>query len=595
MPPEPVPSLPSAYGEIDFPLEEGAGRLRAAFSEPVAVLAAFAPGEVAGVLAGVAQWAREGCWAVGFVAYEAAGAFDSALKAHAPAVGLPLAAFAVFRQAGEARARGEFLPGAWHDITPAAEFDAAVAGIRRGIADGDYYQVNYTTRLRAALLGDSLGFYDALRAQQAGAYCAYLDFGRWRVCSVSPELFFRWEGGANLGCRPMKGTAARSADAATDAANAAALKASAKDRAENLMIVDLIRNDLSRLAELGSVKVASLFDVEPWPTVWQMTSSVACRTRPGVSLGEVFGALFPCGSVTGAPKAAAMAAIERVEAVPRGIYCGAIGVVQPGGAAVFSVGIRTAVVDAENGSAECGIGSGIVMDSEAQTERAEWQAKRAFLDAACPPYELLETLRLRRGRYWLLRGHLARLAASAAALGFACDMAAVEAELAAVARRHAADDWRVRLRLAAGGTPSAEAFALAPWPSVARFVLATAAVDSANPWLRHKTTQRGLYDALAVDCPDVFDTLLWNERGELTEFTRGNLLIEAGGRRLTPALRCGLLPGVYRSALLAHGRAEEAVLTRNDLATADAVWFINSLRGAVRLRFDDARICSHGG
>ncbi len=584
-------SVPGAYCEIDLP--DGEARLRASFEAPAAVVSADHRHEVGALLERVETWSRDGGWALGYVAYEAAAAFDAALRTRPAVDGLPLAMFALFTQASAApRPRGQFLTGAWRDLTSRADADTAIARIRAGIADGDYYQVNYTTRLQATFAGDSLALFEALRAEQAQAWCAYLDLGRWQICSVSPELFFHWSSGADpgaprtLGCRPMKGTARRHADAAHDAAAAQQLRASTKDRAENLMIVDLVRNDLARVARLGTVRVPELFTVESWPSVWQMTSSVCCQTRAGTALADVFGALFPCGSITGAPKAASMAAIAALECAPRGVYCGAIGIVRPGGGASFSVGIRTAVVDRERALASCGIGSGIVIDSTAQAEHDEWLSKRVFLDRACPPYELLETLRLHRGRYWLRAGHLRRLQASARALGFACDAARVDAGLDAAVAAHGQRDGRVRLLVAEDGQVRTEVHALGPLPEAATVRLAPGSVSSANPWLHHKTTRRDHYEALAPAVPGVFDVLLYNERGELTEFTRGNLVVRIGGDRFTPPLHCGVLPGVLRRELVARGRVREAVLRIEDLGRAEAIWFVNSVRGIVPVRLE---------
>jgi para-aminobenzoate synthetase/4-amino-4-deoxychorismate lyase len=568
----------TAYCEIDMP------GLAAACAEPVEMLAARSVAEVPGLLARVQLLAEEGCWLVGFVAYEAAAAFDAALARRDPVDGLPLAAFAVFRSSASPRPRGEFMSGAWRDTTAESDFESAVGAIKADIADGRFYQVNYTTRLRAPFFGDSTALFDALRASQPGAHSVYLDFGRWRVCSVSPELFFHWrpaQGGVppRLTLRPMKGTAPREPDPARDSQVAESLRASAKDRAENLMIVDLLRNDASRVAELGSVAVPSLFDVEPWATVWQMTSTVECRTRPKVGLPDLFAALFPCGSVTGAPKAEAMRAIRALEPAPRSVYCGAIGVVMPGGEARFNVGIRTVVVDGERNTAECGIGSGIVADSSVAGEREEWRVKERFLRRACPDYELLETLLWRRGRYWLLAEHLARLGDSAAALGFRFTPQSVRAALDEAARDFGTGRWRVRLRLAMDGTVAIDAETVVRQRGPLACALAAQPVHSANPWLRHKTTRREFYDGLARS--GVFDTLLFNERGEVTEFTRGNLVVSLGGRLLTPALACGLLPGAFRAALLARGTVKEAVLTLADIAAADRLWFVNSLRGAL--------------
>jgi para-aminobenzoate synthetase/4-amino-4-deoxychorismate lyase len=576
----------SAFCEVDMP------GLAVAFAQPVELLVARSRDEVVKLLARVEALAADGYWLIGYVAYEAGAAFDAALVSHESAAGLPLAAFAAFRSSVAPRPRHEFMTGAWRDTTSALEFDSAVTGIKADIADGRFYQVNYTTRLRAPFLGDSAGLFDDLRAAQPGAYSVYLDFGRWRVCSVSPELFFHWrpQQGAvppRLTLRPMKGTAPREADPQLDKRNADALRNSAKDCAENLMIVDLLRNDASRVAELGSVSVPSLFEVEPWATVWQMTSTVECRTRPDVGLQALFAALFPCGSVTGAPKAEAMRAIRELEPAPRGVYCGAIGVVMPGGEARFNVGIRTVVVDAERGVAECGIGSGIVADSTIAGERAEWGVKQRFLLHACPDYELLETLLWRHrghGRYWLLAEHMTRLERSAATLGFRWNQAKVRSALDGASRDFGTGRWRVRLRLAANGDVAIDVEPVARTRGPVFCALATRPVDSANPWLRHKTTRRGIYESLAV--PEAFDTLLFNERGEATEFTRGNLVVRFGGRLLTPALECGLLPGAYRAALLARGVVSEAVLTLADIEVAEALWFVNSVRGALPVRLD---------
>jgi len=574
-------AMNAAYCELDLPSDGPA----AAFAEPVEVLMANRPEEVPGLLARVEALGADGCWLIGFVAYEAAAAFDSAHVGHEPAEGMPLAAFAAFRSSASPRPRGEVMCGAWCDTTAPAAFESCLASIKADIGDGRYYQVNYTTRLRAPFLGDSAALFDALRASQPGAYSVYLDFGRWQVCSVSPELFFHWRpatGGVppRLTLRPMKGTAPRDADPVLDRQAADELRGSAKDRAENLMIVDLLRNDASRVAELGSVTVPALFDVEPWATVWQMTSTVECRPRPDVRLPELFSALFPCGSVTGAPKAEAMRAIRELEPTPRGAYCGAIGVVMPGGEARFNVGIRTVVVDAELGVAECGIGSGIVADSTIEGERDEWRVKQRFLRRACPDYELFETLLWRRGRYWLLAEHLQRIEHSANALGFRFDRHAIHGALDDAAHGFGTGRWRVRLRLGMDGAVAIDAESIVRQRGPVTCALAAWPVASANPWLRHKTTRREIYAALAV--PDVFDTLLYNERGEATEFTRGNLVVRLGGRLLTPALESGLLPGAFRAALLARGVVSEAVLTLDDVKAAEKCWFVNSLRGVLR-------------
>lgn len=468
---------------------------------------------------------------------------------------------------------------------------AAIAALRRRIADGDFYQINLTTRLRADFSGSSRALFEALVEAQPGGYCAHLENAAWEVLSVSPELFFDWRPDGVLTARPMKGTAPRHADAASDARAARAMQASPKERAENLMIVDLLRNDLARVAVTGTVRVPRLFEAEALPTAWQMTSTVQCATRPDIGLADIFRALFPCGSVTGAPKVAAMAAIAGLEEAPRGAYCGAIGLLRPGGHATFNVGIRTVVLDRGTGTppqslestAECGIGSGIVFDSRPEDEVAEWLVKRRFLLRATAGFELLETLALEDGRYRLKERHLARLAASAAHFGFGFDPARVEAALAGLAARQPTGAWRVRLLCDRRGLARTECSALAPTADNVPVALAAGPIEGDEEFIRHKTTQRAAYRRF--DPPaGVFDTLLWNTHGEITEFTRGNAVVELAGRLVTPPVACGLLPGVLRAELLARGEIRERTVRLDELPRTTGLWFINSVRGRVRAR-----------
>ncbi len=380
------PALLTMKAVIDFPGRRQ--RLRHAFDEPREILQAEDIAEVPRVIARADRCARDGAWVLGLVSYEAAPAFDRAMRVHAPVTTLPLACFAVYdRPSDEGPAvavpAAPYLAGnAWTPTTNAPRAMARMAQIRDAIARGAVYQVNLTTRLRAPFAGDAQAFFHDLRRAQPDGYGLYLDARRWRVLSVSPELFFDWSESGALTTRPMKGTAPRHDDPVRDAAAARAMRESAKERAENLMIVDLLRNDLSRLAHPGSVQVPALFEAEALPTAWQMTSTVRCRTRDGLDLADIFAALFPCGSVTGAPKIAAMAAIHALEDEARGVYCGALGVIRPGGHATFSVGIRTLAIDPSAGLAECGVGSGITWDSQPADEWAEWAVKQRFLARA---------------------------------------------------------------------------------------------------------------------------------------------------------------------------------------------------------------------
>jgi para-aminobenzoate synthetase/4-amino-4-deoxychorismate lyase len=583
--------MPEALIDFTDPQDSAAPRLRCAFAAPRQVLVARVPGEVRAVLDAVQAAAEQGAWCVGGVRYEAAQAFDAALQTHA-ADG-PLAWFAVYDAprpwpAPPAPADAPTLE--WRGPIERPAFDAALATIHQAIASGTYYQVNYTAPLRATLQGGGPqaagALFAALQRAQPGGYAACIDMGAEQVLSVSPELFFDWraapDGSGDLLTRPMKGTAPRGATPAQDAAQASGLRASPKERAENVMIVDLLRNDLSRIAQPHSVQVPRLFHTEPLPAVWQMTSDVCARTRPGVRLSDVFAALFPCGSVTGAPKASAMRAIRQLETGPRGFYCGAVGLVRPDDAggirATFNVPIRTVVL--RGAQASCGIGSGITADAMADAEWNEWRHKRAFVERASTPFDILETLRLDGGRFLHVEEHLARMQQAAGHFNHPWHAAAVQRCLDGLADRHPQGAWRARLLLDAAGVPRAEAFALQPTPGPVRLRLAERPLAEAHgEFVRHKTTRRAHYAAFAPNEPGVFDTVLWNAEGEITEGTFGNIAMLLDGRWVTPPLACGLLPGVGRAVALREGRVQEAVVRLDDLPRVQGWAFINSLRG----------------
>ncbi|MFV0676797.1 aminodeoxychorismate synthase component I [Variovorax sp. tm] len=568
---------------IDFARPHGeAGRLRLCFGAPSRVLAARTAAEVRPVLDAVEALAREGHWCVGYLRYEAAAAFDRAFAVHA-ADG-PLAWFGVHDEAlpwPDATGDAALAPIGWELDLSRADFDVRMQAIHRAIAHGKLYQLNYTAALHAGFHGDAQALFMALRQAQPDGYTAFIDTGEEQVLSVSPELFFDWQDDRIL-TRPMKGTAPRGATQAEDEALAQRLRTVPKERAENVMIVDLIRNDLSRIARPFSVQVPRLFHTEALPTVWQMTSDVEARVHEGTTLADVFAALFPCGSITGAPKVSAMRMIRDLEPGPRGVYCGAVGVVRPGGHATFNVPIRT--VTLRDGKARCGIGSGITADALADAEWEEWRHKRAFLDragrAATPSFDLLETLALADGELRDAPAHLARMAAAAAHFGRPWNHASVASCLDDLKARHSASTWRVRLLLDAQGMPRAEAFAMEAPPARVRLQLATRPFDEAHgEFTRFKTTRRAHHEAFAPTQPGVFDTLLWNRDGEITECTRGNIALLLDGRWVTPPLHCGLLNGIGRANRVRDGQLAEAVVRVEDLPRVQALAFVNSLRG----------------
>ena len=565
---------------------------------PHRVLVAERPEQVVGVLAEVERATDAGDWAFGYVAYEAAAGLVPHLVVHrSTPFGMPLVWFGLCDEPvavqpldvveqDRSPAHAE-----WHPTWTPAGHARDVARVRDRIAAGDTYQCNLTVRMAGRVRGDPFGLYRDLAVGQRGAHNAYLDIGRFAVASASPELFFERTGDQVL-LRPMKGTARRGLNLREDEALAYRLRSSAKEQAENVMIVDLLRNDVARVAETGSVTVPALFTVERYETVLQLTSDVSARVRPGTGLVELFRALFPCGSVTGAPKASSMEVIASLEPTPRGVYCGAIGLVGPPGAPVrarFSVAIRTAVVDKASGDAVYSTGGGITWDSEPAAEHAEVLAKAAVLSARPRDFELLETMRYEPHRGLRNRDrHLRRLAESAEHLGFRFDMrSAVEALRSRLTGRDAA---RVRLRLRRTGAVAVDVEALpATLPDPVPLAVDDEPVDPFERWLHHKTTFREPYDRRRLRRPDVDDVIMVNTRGELTEVTRATLALKVDETWWTPPQASGCLPGVERARLLDLGLLHERVLRRADLDAARGLAVISSLRG-----WRDARLCAEG-
>lgn len=551
-----------------------------ASSDPVEIIAAYTLGDVLPAIRKVEAASKSGRWAAGFVSYEAVPAFDPALTAHTAQQGFPLVWFAVFDGPQKVSSSpGEYQVGEWASTVPASDYESGFSHIRNAIADGLTYQVNYTFPLEASFQGDPFGFFRVLQSDTRAAYSAFIDTGRFQIVSASPELFFA-RNGDEIVLKPMKGTSPRAPESGQDERCAELLKASDKNRAENVMIVDLMRSDIGRISRTGTVEVVSLFDVERLPTVWQMTSTVRAVLQQGTGLADLFRALFPCGSVTGAPKASTMRIINEIEPNARGVYCGAIGLVAPGGDATFSVGIRTVVIDQKHGTARCGVGGGITWGSEVRDEYQEALAKSVFLTHRPPVFELLETIALKSSQFQLLERHLDRLSRSASYFGYQCDRDAVVHALGDVRSQHATDDWRVRLLVSADGTARTEAFALPPMARATwKVAFARSPVSSADPFLYHKTTHRSVYETHRKENPDTQDVILWNERDEVTEFTIGNIVIERDGEKLTPPIACGLLAGTMRDELIEQGEIAEAVLSRADVETAERIWLINSVRG----------------
>ena len=514
--------------------------------------------------------ARAGSHVAVMLSYEAAPAFDSALIAHEPSE-FPLAWAAVFADTPELTNNRSQLITSWSPRVGRDEYDRAVARIRELIAAGDTYQVNYSFPLTSSFNGDAYDLYRCLCLTQGAPYSAYLDLGRFKVLCLSPELFF-YRRGNHVITKPMKGTVKRGRWLEEDRELAQWLAASVKDRAENVMIVDLLRNDLGKVAVPGSVRVSSLFDLERFETVWQMTSTVEATLIDGTSLIDLMTALFPCGSVTGAPKIRTMQIIRELERFPRGAYTGTIGFLKPGGDCIFNVAIRTVVIDTKTNIATFGVGGGVTIDSTAEREYEECLVKSRFLHASPIEFQLFESMLLEDGEYFLLERHLERLRDSAEFFGFVFNEDAINSALERIDV-----NGKIRLTLWKDGRIETDVSVIQPFER-RRVALATEAVDSSDRFLFHKTTKREFYNAQLAARPNCDDIIFWNERGEITESTIANVVVSVDGELLTPPAESGLLAGTFRNQLLAEGKIKERVITIEELKKAEEFFLINSVR-----------------
>ncbi len=556
------------------------------FREPVAVVETWRVDEVAAGLRRVeAMVQAHDLWAAGFLNYEAAPAFDPAFQVRTGG-DMPMLWFGLYAGVQRSGSPIGFWPpdaytlGEWTPSVGAKAYEAAIHTIKAHIERGETYQVNYTLRLRAPFSGEAETLFWTLVQAQQCAYAAYVDIGQFAICSASPELFFSLDDG-QLTMRPMKGTAARGLTLAADEAQAEWLHNSEKNRAENVMIVDMIRNDLGRVAETGSVRVPRLFEVERYPTVWQMTSTVTAASR--APFREIMAALFPCASITGAPKVRTMEIITGLETAPRRTYTGSIGFLTPQMRAQFNVAIRTVLIDRAAEEAEYGVGGGIVWDSTVGEEYTECQIKARVLTERRPAFSLLETILWTPGEgYYLLGEHLKRLRDSATFFAIPIDFPAIQRSLRRVSEAFQRRPHRVRLLVAPDGAPTCQTFPLPlsrpPASGLVHLGLADEPIDSTNVFLYHKTTHRTVYETARQRHPNCDDVLLWNERGEITETTIANIVVQIDGELFTPPVRCGLLPGTQRAILLAQGKIRERVMPLATLAECERIYLINSVR-----------------
>lgn len=546
------------------------------------------------------QYISGGFFVAGYFGYECGYHFEEIAPHVSLHPSLPLAWFGVYRTPlifnHETGAFENDLHSIVRDVDPSTyslehcalgisdtKYIEKIAAIKAYIISGDTYQVNFTNKYTFDFHGSPVSCFASLKEKQKVGYSAFINANGKHLLSFSPELFFKMSEG-RITTKPMKGTARRGINSTEDAAIMHWLKNDEKNRSENLMIVDLLRNDIGRISEVGSVEVKEMYNVEKYETLFQMTSTVEGKLRPGLSLYEIFRSIYPSGSVTGAPKIRTMQIIHEMEAEPRGVYTGAIGFFSPKKGAVFNVAIRTLVIDGSRG--EMGVGSGIVFDSDAGREYEECRLKAEFLTQPVSEFQLIESI-LWDGEYRLRELHLERLQASAEYFDFQFNKENVLRTMTSHQEELSKSfSCKIRLLLSGDGTLSIEDQPLTQEPSTLKIAFSDVRTSSNNRFLYHKTTERKLYDdeftrAKQHGCADI---VFGNERNEVTEGAISNLFIERDGMLYTPPLGCGLLPGVFRRHILeTRTNATERILVKEDLMQADAIYICNAIRGLRRV------------
>ena len=554
------------------------------FSDPIRVISTNTVEEVIPCLKQVQDAVEEGYYAAGYLSYESAPAFNEKFKVHSNHK-MPLLWFGIFKEASEktVQSNGKYQMDPWNISTTIDDYHKSIQSIKRAIKNGVTYQTNYTTRLYSDFQGDDIAFFEKLKRAQTSQYSAYLNIGDYRILSASPELFFHIKGDTII-TRPMKGTIKRGKTVEEDKRNAKWLYNSEKNRAENIMIVDLLRNDLSVIAQPTSVHVPKLFEIEQYPTVHQMTSTIQAKVKEQTNLVDIFGALFPCGSITGAPKISTMEIISELETTPREVYCGAIGFITPKKEAIFNVPIRTVVIEEKTGIAAYGAGGGITWDSTETGEYEEMLDKARLLEEERPDFRLLESLLLEDGEYFLLEKHIHRLSNSADYFGMPMNDEKVKAALLKFAKGYVNGRYKVRLLFSKHEEIELEAAPITNPNVPVKVMVANEPIDKENPFHYHKTTNRTGYNRFSKK-ERIYDLLLWNDSNELTEFMNGNVVLEMDGMLWTPPIKCGLLAGTYREFLIQTGKIKEKVLYVEDINRAESIWFINSVRKWLPVEF----------
>ena len=554
---------------------------RYTFTQPIKELKTRDLAEVADLLAQVESYQEQGYYVVGYVSYEAAPAFEEKLAVHkAPLLAEYLLYFTVHDRVETSPIPLTYdevdLPSNWQEVTSSEDYEKAIAQIHHHLRQGDTYQVNYTVQLKQDLSADPFAIYNRMVVEQEAGYNAYVEHDEMAVISMSPELFFE-QNGRELTTRPMKGTTQRGATDQEDLGQADWLEQDPKNRSENMMIVDLLRNDMNRISKVGSEHVERLCQVEQYSTVWQMTSTIKSRLRVDVDLVTIFRSLFPCGSITGAPKIATMEIIKELEPQPRGVYCGTIGILLPNGRRIFNVAIRTIQLHKEK--AIYGVGGGITWDSTWESEYREVHQKAAVLYRKQARFQIITTGKISQKNLLFENQHLERLRKASRYFAYPFDpeilRQRIEAECQACDINQ---DFRLRISLSKSGEIEVNRQVLTSLStSFCQSQLCLQEADLQQAFTYFKTTHRS---HLNLGKQEI---IYHNKFGELLETSIGNLVLKIDEKLYTPPIRLGVLPGIYRQHLLETGQAEEKVLTLSDLVQAEAIYGCNAVRGLYEL------------
>ncbi|OFJ64701.1 MULTISPECIES: aminodeoxychorismate synthase component I [Streptococcus] len=554
---------------------------RYTFTQPIKELKTRDLSEVADLLAQVESYQEQGYYVVGYVSYEAAPAFEKKLAVHKlPLLGEYLLYFTVHDRVETSPIPLTYeevdLPSKWREQTSAEDYEKAISQIHHHLRQGDTYQVNYTVQLKQDLSVNPFAIYNRMVVEQEAGYNAYVEHDEMAVISMSPELFFE-QNDRELTTRPMKGTTQRGVTDQEDLAQASWLEQDPKNRSENMMIVDLLRNDMNRISEVGSEHVERLCQVEQYSTVWQMTSTIKSQLRPDVDLVEIFRSLFPCGSITGAPKIATMEIIKDLEPQPRGVYCGTIGLLLPNGRRIFNVAIRT--IQLHQGKAVYGVGGGITWNSTWESEYREVHQKAAVLYRKQARFKLISTGKISQKNLLFEDQHLERLTKASRYFAFPFDPKKLRQKIEEECQVcDDNQDYRLRIITSKSGEMELSRQILSPLsPSFCKAKLCLQEADLQQAFTYFKTTHRP-HLSLGKQ-----ESIYHNAAGELLETSIGNLVLKIAGKLYTPPIRLGILPGIYRQHLLETGQVEEKVLTVPDLDQAEAVYGCNAVRGLYEL------------